>query len=200
MVSANPEMTDEQLQQHVLTLLSKDAGQIADTAELVTDLQITPAKLDAAVKSLLVDEYVVLDVIERRKIELSEEGQGYARDGTPEYQYATALTLNAETNKAEFEKQVGAQIAKIGFQKAMKNKWVKLAGAKKELIVRIAEELKDEDKEQLSKFQTAPEVDSYDKKVIDLFKKRKLINVVSQKSYKVTKGPNYQPTRAKLET
>ena len=34
----------------------------------------------------------------------------------------------------------------------MKNKWVKLAGAKKELIVRIAEELKDEDKEQLSKF------------------------------------------------
>ena len=45
-----------------------------------------------------------------------------------------------------------------------------------------------------------PEVDSYDKKVIDLFKKRKLISVVSQKSYKVTKGPNYQPTRAKLET
>ena len=48
-------------------------------------LSITPAKLDAAVKSLLVDEYVVLEVIERRKIELSEEGQGYARDGTPEF-------------------------------------------------------------------------------------------------------------------
>lgn len=73
----------------------------------------------------------------------------------------------------------------------MKNKWVKLAGAKKELVVRVAEELKDEDKDQLSKFQSAPEVDSYDKKVIDLFKKRKLISVVSQKSYKVTKGPNY---------
>jgi len=33
-----------------------------------------------------------------------------------------------------------------------------------------------------------------------LFKKRKLINVVSQKSYKVTKGQSYQPTRVKLET
>ena len=41
-------------------------------------MSITPAKLDAAVKSLLVDEYVVLEVIERRKIELSEEGKGYA--------------------------------------------------------------------------------------------------------------------------
>lgn len=84
MVSANPEMTDEQLQQHVLTLLN-DGGSIADTADLVSSLSITPAKLDAAVKSLLVDEYVVLEVIERRKIELSEEGQGYARDGTPEF-------------------------------------------------------------------------------------------------------------------
>ena len=82
----------------------------------------------------------------------------------------------------------------------MKNKWVKIAGAKKELVVRIAEELKDEDKDQLSKFLATPEVEAYDKKQIDLFKKRKLINVVSQKSYKVTKGQNYQPTRAKLET
>ena len=51
---------------------------IADTADLVASMSITPAKLDAAVKSLLVDEYVVLEVIERRKIELSEEGRGYA--------------------------------------------------------------------------------------------------------------------------
>ena len=146
MVSANPEMTDEQLQQHVLTLLN-DSGLIEDTAELVTLLSITPAKLDAAVKSLLVDEYVVLEVIERRKIELSEEGQGYARDGTPEFQYASALVVGAETPKIEVEAQVGVQIAKIGFAKAMKNKWVKIAGAKKELVVRIEEELKDEDKD-----------------------------------------------------
>ena len=82
----------------------------------------------------------------------------------------------------------------------MKNKWVKIAGEKKELVVRIAEELKDEDKEQLNVFVASPEVENHDKKLIDQFKKRKLLNVVSQKSYKVTKGPNYQPVRAKLET
>lgn len=73
----------------------------------------------------------------------------------------------------------------------MKNKWIKLAGAKKELVVRIAEELKDADKEQLSTFLATPEVEGHDKKQLELFKKRKLINIASSKSYKVTKGPNY---------
>jgi hypothetical protein len=36
-------------------------------------------------KSLLVDDFVVLDVIERRKIELTVEGREYAEKGTPEY-------------------------------------------------------------------------------------------------------------------
>ncbi len=87
MVEAVGEMTDEQLQQHVLTQLSAQE-QIADTIELIESLKVTSAKLDAAVKSLLVDEYVVLDVIERRKIDLTDEGKGYVQDGTPEFQYA----------------------------------------------------------------------------------------------------------------
>ena len=58
---------------------------IEDTAALVESLSITPSKLDAVVKSLLSEDFVVLDVIERRKIELSEEGSGYVRDGTPEF-------------------------------------------------------------------------------------------------------------------
>ena len=91
----------------MLTLLNTES-EIADTAALVASLNITPAKLDAAVKSLLVDEFVVLEVIERRKIELSEEGQGYAQNGTPEFQYASALAVGAETLKTEIEAQVGA--------------------------------------------------------------------------------------------
>ena len=36
--------------------------------------------------------------------------------------------------------------------------------------------------------------------MVDQFKKRKLISITSTKSYKVTKGTNYKPVRAKLET
>ena len=128
----------------MLTLL-KDHQTIEDSAELVASLNITQAKMDAPLKSLLVDEYVLLEVIERRKIELTEEGAGYVKDGTPEFQYASALSVGTETLKTEVEARVGAQIAKIGFAKAMKNKWVKLAGDAKDKVIRIAEELKDED-------------------------------------------------------
>lgn len=164
---------------------------IADSADVCTALSVTPAKMDAALKSLLVDEFVVLEVIERRKIELTAEGQQYVTEGTPEFQYASALQVGAETLKTEVEAQVGAQIAKIGFAKAMKNKWVKICGDKKEKVVRIAEELNDEDQAELNKFVAQPSADDHDKKMVDAFKKRKLINVVSLKSYKVTKGPNY---------
>ena len=82
----------------------------------------------------------------------------------------------------------------------MKNKWVKLAGEAKDKVIRIAEQLVDQDQEQLKKFQETPAVEDNDKKTVDLFKKRKLVSVVSQKSYKVTKGKNYAPVRAKLET
>ena len=70
-------------------------------------------------KSLLVDDYLVLTVIERKVIELTDEGASYATVGTPEYQYAKALEMNVVTEKSAVEAKVGADIAKIGFSKAM---------------------------------------------------------------------------------
>lgn len=81
----------------------------------------------------------------------------------------------------------------------MKNKWVKIA-EDKNYVVRIAEKVVDDEKEQLSAFVAKPDLDSHDKKVVEVLKKRKLLNVVSQKSYKVTKGSEFMPTRVKLET
>lgn len=49
----------------------------------------------------------------------------------------------------------------------MKNKWVKLAGDAKDKVIRIAEELKDEDKEQLSAFLNSPKLESHDKSLVD---------------------------------
>jgi hypothetical protein len=54
-------------------------------------------------------------------------------------------------------------------------------------------------KELLSAFVTKSHLESHDKKLIDALKKRKLLNVVSKKSYKVIKGTEYMPVRANLE-
>lgn len=188
---------EEQIQQHILTLLQKDSV-IVDSDSLIGE-QTNGQQIDAALKSLLVDDYVVLEVIERKKIELTEEGKGYADNGTPEYQYANALELNVQTPKTEVEAKVGEFVAKIGFAKAMKNKWVKIADDKS-CVIRIAEKVVDDEKEQLSAFVTNPDLEMHDKKVVEALKKRKLLNVVSQKSYKVTKGTEFMPSRVKLET
>ena len=73
---------------------------------------------------MLVDDYLVLSVLEKKMVELSDEGKSYVAKGTPEYQYASALELNKPTEKAEVESKVGAEIAKIGFSKAMQRKWI----------------------------------------------------------------------------
>ena len=75
--------------------------------------------------------------------------------------------MNEETLKTEIEARVGGQIAKIGFAKAMKAKWVKLAGDKKDKVIRIAEELKDADQEQLKAFVASPSLEAHDKKMVD---------------------------------
>ena len=97
---------------------------IEDTSAYAHALGVAHTELDKALKSLLVDDYLELAVIERKAIELTDEGATYAAKGTPEYQYASALVVGAATEKAEVEGRVGAEIAKIGFAKAMQRKWI----------------------------------------------------------------------------
>lgn len=49
----------------------------------------------------------------------------------------------------------------------MKAKWVKLAGDKKDKVIRIAEELKDADQEQLKAFVANTSLEAHDKKMVD---------------------------------
>jgi hypothetical protein len=76
----------------------------------------------------------------------------------------------------------------------MKNKWVRLESDKVS-VTRIAESLIDDEKTQLSAYVDIPDLDSHDKKVVDALKKRKLLDVKVSKSYKVTKGPEFAPSR-----
>ena len=83
MVDTTAPSIEEQLQQTILTILDKETS-IADTDSMVSATQ-SAQQVDAALKSLLVDDYVVLDVIEKKRIDLTEEGSGYAQKGTPEF-------------------------------------------------------------------------------------------------------------------
>ena len=80
----NSPFNEEKVQKVVLTTLN-ETGSIEDTLVLAQKLEITHVDLDKVLKSLIVDEYIVLQVIERKIIELSDEGKGYVEKGTPEF-------------------------------------------------------------------------------------------------------------------
>lgn len=187
-------LSEEEVQKAILQHLNTH-NTIPNTLDFAESLGISHADLDKNLKSLNADEYISLQVIEKKLLELSEEGKSYVEKGTPEYQYASALEMKTPTPKAEVEDKLGKELAKIGFAKAMKNKWIALAGGSKDVVERIAEKLDDQDRELLQKYKDNTDLEAHDKKIVDQMKKRQLLNVVSQKSYVVTKGANFMPER-----
>jgi hypothetical protein len=55
-----------------------DHGEISNTETYEAQAKIAKDLLDPVLKSLLVEGYVALEVLERKEIELTEEGLGYA--------------------------------------------------------------------------------------------------------------------------
>ena len=109
-------------------------GEITDTADFIKQENVTAEELDPVLKSLVALEYIVLEVIERKVIELTDEGKSYANNGSPEFQFVSKITMGEKVDMAEMESRVGPQIAKIGFGKAMKQKWIKKDGNQFERI------------------------------------------------------------------
>lgn len=160
----------------------------------------TRAQVYTVLNSLVSDDVLALENIENRIIQLSEEGQSYASNGTPEAQYVNALVKDEETLKTDVEEKIGAQLAKIGFGKAMKNKWIKIGGDKKEKVTRIVEKISDKDQELLNSYIANSDEKKHDKKVVDQMKKRQLLSIITEKTFKITKGANYAPDFKKLPT
>lgn len=90
--------TDESVQNAILKHLF-DNNTIEDTLEFAKTLGVTHLELDKSLKSLLVDDYLALQVIEKKLLELTEEGSQYAENGTPEFIYASALEVKVPTEK-----------------------------------------------------------------------------------------------------
>lgn len=158
--------SDSQIQAKILTHLATSAI-IEDTLQYAQDIGTNHTELDKALKSLTADEYVNLQVIERKLVELTEEGASYVEKGTPEFQFANALELNKPRSKEEMDKLLGKELGKIGFSKAMQRKWVQLDPNDKNSVIRLVENLDDTEREQLRKYVELPDLEQHDKKVVD---------------------------------
>lgn len=95
---------------------------------------------------------------------------------------------------ADLQKAVGNNVSKIGLGPCMKNKWLK---KNKDTIVKTnpAAEIQDETAANLRLL--AGNSEGVSEEEIKNLKRRKLVNQVVRKSYKVLKGEEYNPVRRK---
>jgi hypothetical protein len=63
--------------------------------------------LEPVLKSLSAEEYIKLNVIERKEIELTDEGKSYAQEGSPEYQFVMKMAMDESVSLATMEERVG---------------------------------------------------------------------------------------------
>jgi len=73
-----------QVEKTVLKYIN-DNGEIKNTENFNVELKLDKDAFDNTLKSLTADEYIKLNSIERKEIELTDEGKSYAQNGSPEF-------------------------------------------------------------------------------------------------------------------
>ena len=73
-----------QVEKTVLKFIN-DNGEIKNTENFDVEQKIDKGMFDNTLKSLTAEEYIKLNVIERKEIELTDEGKSYAANGSPEF-------------------------------------------------------------------------------------------------------------------
>jgi phenylalanyl-tRNA synthetase alpha chain len=185
------------LQNIVLTKL-QEVGTIGDSESIETEFGVDHDKLEAILKSLLVDFYIDLKSIKRKELRLTEEGQECIEIGTPEFRVFQLLVPGVDTDKKEFEKEHGIEISKPLVSKLKVNGWVNMG---KSTVTRIeGVEAKDSDREIMANMVNNPNPDEYDEKKVKELKNRKLIKFANITSYTITKGVDFAPELIERES
>ena len=178
------------LEQLILSTLAA-GNEIADSWVFAEQHQQDHQFIVGAIKSLLVDAYIVDEPITSTFWVLTDEGSAIVSKGSPEYQVFQAVPADGGISVAQLNTLCG-EVAKIGLGPCMKNKWLKKDG---DNILRIAASVADETAAQLAQVGNGASILSEDD--LKNLKRRKLVNQVVRKSFKITKGPDFQPQRTR---
>ncbi|CAH0399269.1 unnamed protein product [Chilo suppressalis] len=183
-----------ELNEKILHRLEKNDK--VDTLQLASEFNEDHQKIVGAVKSLEALEMVTSEATKNTRWELTEEGQQVAANGSHE---AVLYRSVPESGITQAELMKSAPNAKVGFSKAMSSGWIlidKSGGAP--LVKRKVETITDTVQEHLNEIKKG--IDNLADNVRNDYKKRKLLQEVTIKSFMLSKGPQFATTIKKLET
>lgn len=189
----------ESAENTILTYLStSESTTIEDTFTFASSQGIDHNAVVGGVKSLLVDAYLVANEVTTSFFTLSAEGEEIINNGSQEILVLKAVAgSEGGLPMKDLTGAVGKNVAKVGQGNCMKNKWIKKDGANLVALKSIDEVTDDVQISLKTLKEKEGAMDSLDSSVIKNLKKRKLINQVNRKSYSVSRGPSYAPTRVK---
>lgn len=168
------------------------SNEIADTWEFAAHHQLDHQEIVGAIKSLLVDAYVVDQPLSATIWSVSDEGKDVLEKGSPEIQVLRAVSAAGSIAINTLNAQLG-EVAKIGMGVCMKNKWIAKKGDNVEALV---SDVKDDTAAQLQQVATSSGA-GMNANDLNNLKKRKLVVQTTRKSYRITKGADFREKRVR---
>ncbi|KAH8241622.1 phenylalanine--tRNA ligase alpha subunit [Drosophila bipectinata] len=188
----HPDLT-ERILQHLET-----ADQV-DTLDLAAKFAVDHQKIVGALKSIQAHgELVNAEVATHKSLGLTDEGRSVVEHGSHEALVYAAVPEEGIAQAALMT--AGGPNAKVGFSKAMSQGWILVdKTVTPPLVRRKVEKITDSVKEQLKQV-AAGKGDALPSKDVTDFKKRKLLQETTTKSFVLSRGPEFATTLTKLET
>ncbi|XP_048043479.1 phenylalanine--tRNA ligase alpha subunit [Chanodichthys erythropterus] len=190
-------MADTGLLESLLRLVEKVDGGI-DSQDVAVDLGVDHQVIVGAVKSLqALGEVISAEQKSSKHWELTGEGCEIAEQGSHEARVFNAIPAEGLPQNQLMKMQSG----KVGFSKAMSNKWIRLDKAHEggPRVFKTVETIEDTVRDKLQLVQKGQSAKLEEKEKNEL-KKRKLLAEVTVKSYWITKGSSFSTTITKQET
>lgn len=187
---ASFQLPSQDLESIILSTLANNEEGISDTWTFALEIGCDHQTLIGTIKSLLVDGYVIDEPLTTSYWTLTDEAQDIVTNGSPEYRVYNSIPNDTiGITVAELNSKLG-DIAKIGMGPCMKNKWLKKDG---DSIVKISltNTVQDDTAIMLSNISSQSEED------LKNLKRRKLVQQITRKSYKITRGVEFRPVRVR---
>ncbi|XP_077590023.1 phenylalanine--tRNA ligase alpha subunit [Stigmatopora nigra] len=190
-------MADTRVLETLLQHLEK-ANDGVESLNVASTLGVDHQVIVGAVKSLQsLGDMISAELRSSKHWELTDEGKEIADQGSQEARVFNAVPQDGLSQSDLMKLSYG----KIGFSKAMSNKWIRMDKAHEggPRIFRSVENIEDQVREKLLLVQKG-DSSNLDEKEKNELKKRKLLAEVTVKSYLITKGSTFSTTVTKQET
>ncbi|XP_049600880.1 phenylalanine--tRNA ligase alpha subunit [Syngnathus scovelli] len=190
-------MADTRVVEALLQRIEK-ADDGVESLDVASSLGVDHQVIVGAVKSLqCLGDIISAELRSSKNWELTEEGKEIAEQGSHEARVFNSVPLEGLTQSDLMKLSFG----KIGFSKAMSNKWIRLDKGHEggPRIFRTVENIEDQVREKLLLVQKGVS-SNLDEKEKNELKKRKLLAEMTVKSYWITKGNSFSTTVTKQET